>query len=43
VRCKEGKEREAVFSIMKRIEERLGTKDELAITAASKGVELDQP
>jgi transcription elongation factor SPT5 len=34
VRCKEGKEREAVFSIMKRIEERAGTKDELAITAA---------
>ena len=34
VRCKEGKEKEAVFSIMKRIEERLGTKDELAITAA---------
>lgn len=34
VRCKEGKEREAVFSIMKRIEERFGTKDELAITSA---------
>lgn len=34
VRCKEGKEREVVFSIQKRIEERLGTKDELAITAA---------
>lgn len=34
VRCKEGKEREVVFSIMKRIEERAGTKDELAITAA---------
>lgn len=34
VRCKEGKEREVVFSIMKRIEERLGTKDELGITAA---------
>jgi transcription elongation factor SPT5 len=34
VRCKEGKEREAVFSIMKRIEERLDTKDELAITSA---------
>lgn len=34
VRCKEGKEREAVFSIMKRIEERIGTKDELAITSA---------
>lgn len=34
VRCKEGKEREVVFSIMKRIEERSGTKDELAITAA---------
>jgi len=34
VRCKEGKEREAVFAIMKRIEERAGTKDELAITCA---------
>jgi transcription elongation factor SPT5 len=34
VRCKEGKEREAVFSIIKRIEERIGTKDELAITSA---------
>ncbi|RFU23647.1 hypothetical protein B7463_g12690, partial [Scytalidium lignicola] len=34
VRCKEGKEREAVFSIMKRIEERFGTKEELAITSA---------
>ena len=34
VRCKEGKERDVVFSIMKRIEERIGTKDELAITAA---------
>jgi transcription elongation factor SPT5 len=34
VRCKEGKEREAVFAIMKRIEERMGTKDELAITSA---------
>ncbi|CAK7207133.1 transcription elongation factor spt5 [Sporothrix eucalyptigena] len=34
VRCKEGKEREVVFSIMKRIEERFGTKDELGITAA---------
>lgn len=34
VRTKEGKEREVVFSIMKRIEERMGTKDELAITAA---------
>ncbi|CAH0053527.1 unnamed protein product [Clonostachys solani] len=34
VRCKEGKEREVVFSIMKRIEERQGTRDELAITAA---------
>ncbi|KAK9426083.1 putative Transcription elongation factor SPT5 [Seiridium unicorne] len=34
VRCKEGKEREVVFSIMKRVEERLGTKDELGITAA---------
>ncbi|CAK7268936.1 transcription elongation factor spt5 [Sporothrix epigloea] len=34
VRCKEGKEREVVFSITKRIEERFGTKDELGITAA---------
>ncbi|KHN95439.1 transcription initiation protein spt5 [Metarhizium album ARSEF 1941] len=34
VRCKEGKEREVILSIMKRIEERIGTKDELAITAA---------
>ncbi|KAM3562186.1 hypothetical protein ARSEF4850_002870 [Beauveria asiatica] len=34
VRCKEGKEREVVFSIMKRIEERMGSKSELAITAA---------
>lgn len=34
VRCKEGKEREVIFSIMKRIDERMGTKDELAITAA---------
>ncbi|PFH58823.1 hypothetical protein XA68_13170 [Ophiocordyceps unilateralis] len=34
VRCKEGKEREVVLSFTKRIEERLGTKDELAITAA---------
>ncbi|KAI1000455.1 Transcription elongation factor [Podosphaera aphanis] len=34
VRCREGKEREAVYFIMKRIEERIGTKDELAITCA---------
>jgi transcription elongation factor SPT5 len=34
VRCKEGKEREVVFSIMKRIEERMATKGELAITSA---------
>lgn len=34
VKCREGKEREAVFSIMKRIEERMGSKDELAITCA---------
>ena len=34
VRCKEGKEREVIMSIMKRIEERMGTKDELGITAA---------
>ncbi|KAI0473507.1 hypothetical protein GGR56DRAFT_695831 [Xylariaceae sp. FL0804] len=34
VRCKEGKEREVVFSIIKRIEERKYTKEELGITAA---------
>lgn len=34
VRCKEGKEREVVFSIQKRLQERLGTKDELAIISA---------
>ncbi|KAI6781285.1 transcription initiation protein spt5 [Emericellopsis cladophorae] len=34
VRCKEGKEREVVYSIQKRIEERIGTKEELAITSA---------
>ncbi|KAJ2968717.1 hypothetical protein NUW58_g10160 [Xylaria curta] len=34
VRCKEGKEREIVFSITKRIQEKMGTKDELGITAA---------
>lgn len=34
VRCKEGKERDVVFSIQKRIEERIGTRDELAITSA---------
>ena len=34
VRCKEGKEREVVFSIMKRMEERMGRDNELAITAA---------
>ncbi|EMR72712.1 transcription elongation factor spt5 [Eutypa lata] len=34
VRCKEGKEREVIMSIMKRVEERMGTKDELGITAA---------
>ena len=34
VRCKEGKEREVVFSVMRKIEERLGTKNELPITAA---------
>jgi len=34
VRCKEGKEREVIFSIMKRVEERMGTKDELDITSA---------
>ncbi|KAK4154248.1 hypothetical protein C8A00DRAFT_33003 [Chaetomidium leptoderma] len=34
VRCKEGKERDVVFSIMRRIEERSNTKDEVPITAA---------
>ncbi|KAH6615772.1 hypothetical protein B0J18DRAFT_451801 [Chaetomium sp. MPI-SDFR-AT-0129] len=34
VRCKEGKERDVVFSIMRRIEERAGGKDEVPITAA---------
>lgn len=34
VRCKEGKEREVVFSIQKRIQERLGTKEELGIFSA---------
>ncbi|KAI2638440.1 hypothetical protein GGS21DRAFT_508237 [Xylaria nigripes] len=34
VRCKEGKEREVIYSITKRIQEKIGTKDELGITAA---------
>ncbi|PKS09862.1 hypothetical protein jhhlp_004485 [Lomentospora prolificans] len=34
VRAREGKEREVVFAITKRIEERLGTKNELLITSA---------
>ncbi|KXJ86930.1 hypothetical protein Micbo1qcDRAFT_152474 [Microdochium bolleyi] len=34
VRCKEGKEREVVFNIIKKMEEKMGTKDELGITAA---------
>jgi transcription elongation factor SPT5 len=34
VRCKEGKERESVFAIMKRLEERAGTRDALNITCA---------
>ncbi|KAJ3568774.1 hypothetical protein NPX13_g6303 [Xylaria arbuscula] len=34
VRCKEGKEREVIYSITKRIQEKMGTKDELGITAA---------
>lgn len=34
VRCREGKEREAIYSIMKRIEERMGTKEELQIFSA---------
>lgn len=34
VKCKEGKERDVVLTLTKRIEERLGTKEEFAITAA---------
>lgn len=34
VRCKEGKEREVIYSIMKRVEERMNTKEELSITSA---------
>ncbi|KAL2755669.1 hypothetical protein ACRALDRAFT_1043232 [Sodiomyces alcalophilus JCM 7366] len=34
VRCREGKEREVVFAIQKRVQERMGTKDELAIFSA---------
>ncbi|KAI9152009.1 Transcription elongation factor SPT5 [Paramyrothecium foliicola] len=34
VRCKEGKEREVIFSILKRVEERKGTKDEVGIISA---------
>ncbi|KAI9703406.1 MAG: transcription elongation factor spt5 [Bogoriella megaspora] len=34
VRCKPGKEREIVFSIMKRIEDRANTREPLAITSA---------
>jgi len=34
VRCKEGKERDVVFSIMRRIEERSNTKDEVPIISA---------
>ncbi|EAQ83405.1 hypothetical protein CHGG_09809 [Chaetomium globosum CBS 148.51] len=34
VRCKEGKERDVIFSIMRRIEERAGGKDALSITSA---------
>ncbi|KAI1100810.1 transcription initiation protein [Jackrogersella minutella] len=34
VRCKEGKEREVIMAIMKRVAERHNTKDQLAITAA---------
>jgi transcription elongation factor SPT5 len=43
VRCKEGKEREAIFSIMKRIEERSGTKDELSITSAFERAQASAP
>ncbi|KAI0882365.1 transcription initiation protein [Annulohypoxylon maeteangense] len=34
IRCKEGKEREVIMAIMKRVIERHNTKDQLAITAA---------
>lgn len=34
VRCKEGKEREVIFSIMRRVEERMGTKNEVPIISA---------
>ncbi|KAK1752970.1 hypothetical protein QBC47DRAFT_348255 [Echria macrotheca] len=34
VRCKEGKEREVIFSIMRRVEERAGTKNEVPIISA---------
>jgi len=34
VRCKEGKEREVVLSIMRRVEERLGTKNEVPVISA---------
>jgi len=34
VRCKEGKERDVVFSIMRRVEERAGSKDEVPIISA---------
>ena len=34
VKAREGKEREVVFAIMKRIEERIGTKNEILITSA---------
>jgi transcription elongation factor SPT5 len=34
VKCKQGKEREIIFGIMKRVEERMGTKMQLSITSA---------
>lgn len=43
VKCKEGKEREVIFSITKRIEERLGTKDQLAITSAFERANSNAP
>jgi transcription elongation factor SPT5 len=43
VKCKEGKEREVIFSITKRIEERFGTKDELAITSAFERANANAP
>lgn len=43
VKCKEGKEREVIFSITKRIEERMGTKDELSICSAFERASANAP